>query len=875
MRRISAVAAGLAVFLTVSPLRAAGAQDGGPSVPQVALEANEAPGFAPVDRSVQTYQDPSDAGVDQAFIACAGNDPLLSQYDEGGDSSISQVYGQGDNGYGAPALSVASVAFGSSASDEIDTAYAKVVSPSFQQCWLRGIDSLNQAQGDVTPTTPSTLSGLSMPPLGTAASGYLMHWNVSAEGTPLKGEFGVSVVKTRAYVVALFTLVWNSSFPDPTRYSILRSFVGRIEASSAPATTTSTTSTTVPAVPPPPASSAEPPPDVNCTPDQAPSGDAAAGTGVAQTIDAQDLKTGTGDTVARGALETVYQHRNDPEFLVGYFNALDTRLWVGWVSFDINGQPVAPDDYVPDDYVAAGGNPDVIDHVSDWYLKEFETAAATCQLTRDATWNYLSGLDDTQARLQTLSRDPDAARGLVIHMSWQDILQAPESLEVPAYSALAAAALAAGPEVSVLAPSPWSADPAAHFSLQQALALELKAQFTSDGEATLESALARYAQSTEPPAPAPQRFGSVAAAAAYTTWATEIGDIQWAISVQYAAEIADGWEHPTVAQWYAERGEDKELPGASADFSEEGNIAGATDYALMLEELLVKWLQYEANVSALQQQARADAAWWLCGREPRAEAMLFLSMLHSSRLLYTVDDSRTPPAPLTNGVAINGMTVDFDQGQFPPLPTADDYYSNIAGILRPPVGETFGSILADSSGRSAGLSARVPFDSVVWSWEQKLAQAGTTACTSFPSVPAITPVSGIGTPIMVTGSGYAPNTAVTITGHSKPVILTTAWTNASGQFAAFVNPADHLPPGVHQIIASGRDLRGKVRELRWAFQIGGPPVHSSPTWTSRLWPVPVVVACAVVLSGGVLVHRRGRRSHRHTGMGLETVRGQP
>lgn len=848
------VTAGLLVALTVFPLVPAAAQ---PSVPQVGLEPSEVPGFTPIDRSVQTYQDPSDAGVDQAFISCAGTDPLLSQYDEGGDSSISQVYGQGDNGYGAPALSVASVVFGSSTASEVDGAYAKLASQSFQQCWLTGIDSLNQAQGAVTPTTPSTLSSLSMPALGSAATGYLMHWNLSAGGSPLTGEFGVSVVKTGPYVVALFTLAWNSSFPDATRQAILKEFVGRIGGST-PAPTTTTT-TTVPVVPPPPA----PSPAVACQPAQPPAGDAATGARLAQTsVNNQDLNSGSGDQTVTSALQVVYQHRNDPEFLVGFVNALDTRFVIGWLSFDSNGQPLAPQDYDP-----TGTDPTVIGQVSDWYLKEFETAAATCQLTRDTAYGFLSGIDDLQARLQTLSQDPDAARGLMIHLSWQDIMQAPQSLEVPAYSEFAASAIAAGTEISVLAPPPWSADPAAHFSLQQALALELKAQFTSDGQSTLTSALTRYAQTTEPSPPPPQQLGALAAGNAYTTWATEIGDIQWAISVQYAAEIAAGWQHPTVAEWYTDLGHYDDLPGATADFSEEGNVEGATDYVLLLERLLVKWLQYEAHASELQQQAQANAARWLCGREPQAEAMLFLSMLHSNRLLYTVDDSRTAPAPLTNGVTIEGLVVDFDPGQFPPLPQASggsrtDYYNNIEALLRPPAGTTFGSLLADSAGQTTGLSARVPFDSVVWSWEQKLSQAGSTACAIFPSVPAINPTSGIGSAIMVTGSGYAPNTAVTITGHSKPVLLATAWTNASGQFAAFVNPGDRLPRGAHQIIASGQDPRGVQRVLRWPIQVGGTPARSSRSSVARMWPEVVLAGLVVVLVGGGVVGLRRRRRRR-------------
>ena len=215
-----------------------------PSVAQVGLEPNEVPGFSTIDRSVQTYQDPTDAGVDQAFISCAGSTPLLSEFDQGGDSTISQVYGQGDNGFGAPALSVASVVFGSNSASDVDAAYAQLASASFQQCWLTTIDSLNIAQGSVTPMNPSTLSSLTMPQLGSARTGFVMHWDVSVGSSALTGQFGVSVVETGPYVVALFTLAWGTAFPDATRTSVLEHFVGRISG----AASKSGTSSSVPAI---------------------------------------------------------------------------------------------------------------------------------------------------------------------------------------------------------------------------------------------------------------------------------------------------------------------------------------------------------------------------------------------------------------------------------------------------------------------------------------------------------------------------------------------------------------------------------------------------------------------------------------------------
>ena len=68
-----------------------------------------------------------------------------------------QVYGQGDNGFGAPALSVASAVFGRLQRIRGRRSVRPVWrAPPFQRCWLTGIDSLNLAEVSGTLASRST-----------------------------------------------------------------------------------------------------------------------------------------------------------------------------------------------------------------------------------------------------------------------------------------------------------------------------------------------------------------------------------------------------------------------------------------------------------------------------------------------------------------------------------------------------------------------------------------------------------------------------------------------------------------------------------------------------------------------------------------------
>ena len=76
---------------------------------------------------------------------------------------------------------------------------------------------------------------------------------------------------------------------------------------------------------------------------------------------------------------------------------------------------------------------------------------------------------------------------------------------------------------------------------------------------------------------------------------------------------------------------------------------------------------------------------------------------------------------------------------------------------------------------------------------------------SNPSGTLSTQTAAPGSNVDVSGSGFKPNTDVTITLHSTPVVLATVKANASGTFSATVTIPKDTVLGSHQIISSGLD----------------------------------------------------------------------
>ncbi len=84
---------------------------------------------------------------------------------------------------------------------------------------------------------------------------------------------------------------------------------------------------------------------------------------------------------------------------------------------------------------------------------------------------------------------------------------------------------------------------------------------------------------------------------------------------------------------------------------------------------------------------------------------------------------------------------------------------------------------------------------------------------------ATTPSAG--SPVHLEGSGYAPNSAVTITIESTPKTLVTTTTDATGSFSVTVTiPGGYS--GAHTLVATGVAPDGSVRTLASPIEVAVP-----------------------------------------------------
>jgi titin len=71
-----------------------------------------------------------------------------------------------------------------------------------------------------------------------------------------------------------------------------------------------------------------------------------------------------------------------------------------------------------------------------------------------------------------------------------------------------------------------------------------------------------------------------------------------------------------------------------------------------------------------------------------------------------------------------------------------------------------------------------------------------------------------GQTLVMSGSGYAPYSSVTIVVYSSPEVLATVRANGRGAFLEPVTVPAGLPAGTHSFVASGVDKDGNPRVLR-------------------------------------------------------------
>jgi titin len=139
-----------------------------------------------------------------------------------------------------------------------------------------------------------------------------------------------------------------------------------------------------------------------------------------------------------------------------------------------------------------------------------------------------------------------------------------------------------------------------------------------------------------------------------------------------------------------------------------------------------------------------------------------------------------------------------------------------------------------------------------------------------PAVPATVPVKNgdltqpagasstvaAGKTLTLSGSGYAPNSTVTLAIYSTPQVLTTVVTDASGNFTATVTVPAGLEAGTHTLVASGVDSSGNVRYVNLEVTVSaGGTAKLAYTGADVLVPALGGLA-AVALGAGLIVVRR-------------------
>jgi hypothetical protein len=111
--------------------------------------------------------------------------------------------------------------------------------------------------------------------------------------------------------------------------------------------------------------------------------------------------------------------------------------------------------------------------------------------------------------------------------------------------------------------------------------------------------------------------------------------------------------------------------------------------------------------------------------------------------------------------------------------------------------------------------------------------------------------------IKVTGTGYAPNTLVTVLIYSEPQVLGSTWTDGTGSFSVEVTVPAGLAAGNHTLVAAGVDPNGEMRYLTLPVTVTGDG-GAQLAYTGADVVLPTIGGLLAVLAGAglLLVARR-------------------
>jgi hypothetical protein len=117
-----------------------------------------------------------------------------------------------------------------------------------------------------------------------------------------------------------------------------------------------------------------------------------------------------------------------------------------------------------------------------------------------------------------------------------------------------------------------------------------------------------------------------------------------------------------------------------------------------------------------------------------------------------------------------------------------------------------------------------------------------------------------GTKVTLSGTGYLPNSTISVAIYSTPQVLTTVVTDGTGSFTVEVTVPDGLASGQHTLVASGVDSLGNVRYLNLPVTVvGGTTGSGGLAYTGASVTGPVIGGVAALAIGaGLLVASRRR-----------------
>lgn len=113
--------------------------------------------------------------------------------------------------------------------------------------------------------------------------------------------------------------------------------------------------------------------------------------------------------------------------------------------------------------------------------------------------------------------------------------------------------------------------------------------------------------------------------------------------------------------------------------------------------------------------------------------------------------------------------------------------------------------------------------------------------------------------VALAGSGYAPNSLVTVTGHSVPAGLAVTRADAAGRFAIRIDPRP-LGVGEHHIIATGKAPNGTAQRLTWTIHVGAAAHRQGSARTLITWLIIGAGVALLLATTLYFLRRRGRPS---------------